>query len=54
MALYSDKVMDHFMNPRNVGEIAEADIDGIVGVFGQSGSCDVGLRLDLDYKFCLA
>lgn len=25
MALYSDKVMDSFHEPRNVGEIADAD-----------------------------
>ena len=26
MALYSDIVMDHFMHPRNVGEITDAEL----------------------------
>ena len=31
MALYNDTVMEHFMNPRNVGEIENPDGKGVYG-----------------------
>lgn len=29
--IYSDKIVDHFSNPRNVGEIPDADGMGLIG-----------------------
>jgi len=41
---YSDKVMDHFMNPRNMGEIEEASGVGTVG----NAKCGDIMRMYLD------
>ena len=42
--MYSDKVMDHFQNPRNVGEIADASGVGTVG----NAKCGDIMRIYLD------
>lgn len=44
--LYSDKVMDHFSNPRNVGEIPDADGIGEVG----NAKCGDIMRVYLKIK----
>lgn len=43
MELYSDKVMDHFIHPRNVGDIADADATGTVG----NPKCGDIMKIDL-------
>ena len=46
MALYSEKVMDHFQNPRNVGKIDDADGVGEVG----NARCGDIMRMYLKIK----
>ncbi|MBR3889499.1 iron-sulfur cluster assembly scaffold protein, partial [bacterium] len=43
---YSDKVMDHYRNPRNVGSIKDADVIGEAG----SLACGDSLKLYLKIK----
>ncbi|MDD3165588.1 MAG: Fe-S cluster assembly scaffold protein NifU [Oscillospiraceae bacterium] len=48
MALYSEKVMDHFLHPRNVGEIADADGVGEVGNAVCGDIMKIYLKIDND------
>ncbi len=48
MALYSDKVMDHFYNPRNVGIIENADGVGEVGNAKCGDIMKMYLKIDND------
>ena len=41
--MYSEKVMDHFTNPRNVGEIPDASGSGIVG----NAKCGDIMKMDI-------
>lgn len=48
MALYSEKVMDHFRNPRNVGVIEDADGVGEIGNAKCGDIMKVYLKIDGD------
>lgn len=54
---YTEKVMDHFLHPRNVGEIADADAVGEVGNITCGDALKLFLKLDrakeriVDVKF---
>ena len=44
---YSEKVLDHYRNPRNVGKIDDADLIGEAG----SLACGDSLKLYTEYNF---
>lgn len=45
---YTDKVMEHFKNPKNVGEIKEADATGQVGSLVCGDALKLTLKIDKD------
>ena len=47
---YTDKVKDHFINPRNVGRIEDADAVGEVGSMACGDALKLYLKLDADEK----
>ena len=47
---YTDKVRDHFLNPRNVGEIENADGIGEVGSLACGDALKLTFKLDKDGK----
>ena len=55
MSTYSDTVMDHFSNPRNVGEIPDADGFGHIGSEACGDIMDLYIKIDnqiiVDAKF---
>lgn len=48
MSMYNEKVMDHFMNPRNVGEIENPDGVGEVGNIRCGDIMKIYLRISED------
>ncbi len=44
--LYNEKVMDHFINPRNMGDIKDADAVGEVGAAACGDIMKISLKID--------
>lgn len=44
--LYNQTVMDHFMNPRNMGDLKEADAIGEVGAAACGDIMKISLKID--------
>ena len=44
--LYNETVMDHFMNPRNMGDIKDADATGEVGAAACGDIMKITLKID--------
>jgi NifU-like protein len=51
---YNDKVMDHFLHPRNVGEVKDADGVGQVGNMSCGDALKLSFKLDKDGRICEA
>ena len=51
---YTEKVMDHFLNPRNVGEIPDADAVAEVGNITCGDALKIYLKLDAEGKIAEA
>ena len=49
---YNNKVMDHFLHPRNVGEIADADGSAEVGNISCGDALKLTFKLDKDGRIC--
>ncbi len=43
---YTDKVIDHFMNPRNIGEMKDADVSSTVGSVACGDMIKIFLKVD--------
>jgi len=51
---YSDKVTDHFRNPRNVGAVDHPDGDGLAGSLACGDALRLTFKLDADKRICEA